>query len=122
MKDKAFMQRAISDIGGKMADEYTRSFSQKATKVKKTRQGVNTMKNSLTDLNNYLFEQLERLLDDEICRDEKSTAREIKKAHAVTDVANSITNNASVQLAAMKFKAGNNLTEDDMPQMLLEKK
>lgn len=80
------------------------------------------MKNSLSDLNNYLFEQLERLLDDEICHDEESTRQEIAKARAVTEVANSITANASVQLAAMKFREGNGLREDDMPQMLLEKK
>lgn len=65
---------------------------------------------------------MKRLLDDEICHDEESTRREIAKARAVTEVANSITENASVQLAAMKFREGNGLREDDMPQMLLEKK
>lgn len=115
------MRRAAYDIGGRMADEYIKSFRRTETKTTKPKE-KKKMKNSLTDLNNYLFEQLERLLDDEICHDEESTRREIAKAHAVTDVANSITSNASVQLAAMRFKAGNGLSEDDMPQLLLEKK
>ncbi len=80
------------------------------------------MKNSLSDLNNYLFEQLERLLDDEICKDEDSTKREIQKANAVTAVANSITNNAKVQLDAIRFREGMGLKKEEMPDMLLEKK
>ena len=121
LKDIGYMKRAAYDIGGRMADEYIRNFRRTETKPTEPKE-KKEMKNSLTDLNNYLFEQLERLLDDEICHDEESTRREIAKAHAVTDVANSITGNASVQLAAMRFKAGNNLSEDDMPQMLLEKR
>lgn len=121
LKDIGYMKRAAYDIGGRMADEYIKSFRRTETKPTEPKE-KKEMKNSLTDLNNYLFEQLERLLDDEVCHDDESTRREIAKAHAVTDVANSITGNASVQLAAMRFKAGNGLSEDDMPQMLLEKR
>ena len=122
LKDKTFMQKSIVDIGGRMADEYIKSFNKEEIELrKKNKQGASKMKNSLTDLNNYLFEQLERLLDDEICSDEESTKREIAKARAITDVANSITNNATVQLNAMRFRAKLGLGKEEMPQMLLEK-
>lgn len=122
LKDKTFMQKSIVDIGGRMADEYIKSFNKEEIELrKKNKQGASKMKNSLTDLNNYLFEQLERLLYDEICSDEESTKREIAKARAITDVANSITNNATVQLNAMRFRAKLGLGKEEMPQMLMEK-
>lgn len=40
------------------------------------------MKNTLTDLNNYLFEQLERLNDDSL--DEEQLERELKKADTIS--------------------------------------
>lgn len=43
------------------------------------------MKNTLTDLNNYLFEQLERLNDDEIS--EEQLERELRKADSIVKVA-----------------------------------
>lgn len=115
------MKKAAYDIGGRMADEYIRNFNRRETESAKPKE-KKEMKNSLTDLNNYLFEQLERLLDDEICSDEESTKREIAKACAITDVANSITNNATVQLNAMRFRAKLGLGKEEMPQMLLEKR
>lgn len=55
------------------------------------------MKNSLTDLNNALFEQLERLSDDEADLD-----KEIKRSKAITDVAKNIVENARLLLDAQK--------------------
>lgn len=55
------------------------------------------MKNSLTDLNNVLFEQLERLADDEADLD-----KEIKRSKAITDVAKNIVENARLLLDAQK--------------------
>ena len=46
------------------------------------------MKNTLTDLNNYLFEAIERLNDDSLDPDELD--KEIKRSEAVTNVANTI--------------------------------
>jgi|LSQX01.2.fsa_nt_gb hypothetical protein len=43
------------------------------------------MKNTLTDLNNYLFETLERLIDDDMT--EESLKKEITRSQAVTAVA-----------------------------------
>lgn len=43
------------------------------------------MKNSLQDLNNYLFESLERINDDDLTDEELE--KEIKRSEAVTKVA-----------------------------------
>lgn len=53
------------------------------------------MKNSLQDLNNYLFESLERINDDDLTDEELE--KEIKRSEAVTKVASTIINNAEVQ-------------------------
>ena len=58
------------------------------------------MKNTLTDLNNYLFEALERINDDDL--DEEGLDKEIKRAEATTKVATTIINNANVQLNAIQ--------------------
>lgn len=80
------------------------------------------MKNSLTDLNNLLFEQIERLLDDEVCCDEKATSQEIKKAQAISELSIAITENAKVQLSVIKMKQNPSCKIGELPQTLLEKK
>lgn len=59
------------------------------------------VKNKLTDLNNYLFEQLERLNDDELT--EEGFEKELKRSKAVTDIASNIIHNAKTVLEAQKF-------------------
>lgn len=59
------------------------------------------MKNTITDLNNYLFEQLERLQDDEL--DEAGLEREIRRSEAVQKVAETIISNGNLALRAMKL-------------------
>lgn len=59
------------------------------------------VKNKLSDLNNYLFEQLERLNDDGLS--DEQVEREIKKSKAVTDIARTIIDNARVELNAIQF-------------------
>lgn len=58
------------------------------------------MKNTLSDLNNYLFEQLERLTDDELSGDELE--KEIKRSETVTKVAKTIIDNGSLALQTKK--------------------
>lgn len=58
------------------------------------------MKNTLTDLNNYLFEQLERLQDDNL--DEAGLEKEIQRSEAVQKVAKTIIENGSLALQAKK--------------------
>lgn len=63
------------------------------------------MKNKLTDLNDHLFAQLERLTDEKLTGEEIET--EIRRASAVVQVADTIVENASLQLSAAKFVAEN---------------
>lgn len=58
------------------------------------------MKNTLTDLNNYLFEQIERLNDDEL--DDEQLEKEIKRSEAVQKVARTIIENGQLALSAKK--------------------
>lgn len=58
------------------------------------------MKNTLTDLNNYLFEQLERLQDDSL--DQEGLEKEIQRSDAVQKVAKTIIENGSLALNAKK--------------------
>ena len=60
------------------------------------------MKNSLVDLNEYLFEQLDRLTNDDLTGEELET--ELKRAKAVTTVASNIINSTAVILDAQKHK------------------
>lgn len=59
-----------------------------------------TMKNKLSDLNNYLFEELERLNDDEELQDENKLKRELERSKAITGVSQQIIANANVVLKA----------------------
>jgi len=56
------------------------------------------MKNKLVDLNNHLFEQLERLNDEDLKG--KALVEEIERSRAIANVASQIVKNASVILAA----------------------
>ena len=60
------------------------------------------MKNKLSDLNNHLFAQLERLSDEDVKGDELD--EEIKRAEAVCSVATQIIDNGSLALRAEKMK------------------
>lgn len=61
------------------------------------------MKNKLTDLNDYLFAQLERLADEDLAPD--AVKAEISRAQAVVQVADKIVDNARLQLDACKLVA-----------------
>lgn len=60
------------------------------------------VKNTLTDLDNHLFEALERLNDDELSDDE--LARETKRAQAISEVSRNIIANSEVKLKAIKMQ------------------
>ena len=81
------------------------------------------MKNTLTDLNNHLFEQLERLNDEEIKGEELQ--EEINRAKAVSDIASQVIANGSLALKAKTFIHEHGIdidgkTEKKMPPMLRE--
>lgn len=56
------------------------------------------MKNTLGDLNNYLFEQIERLQDDTLTGEELE--KEIKRSEAVQGIAKTIIENGALALKA----------------------
>lgn len=60
------------------------------------------MKNTLSDLNNYLFESLERLMDDDLSGEELD--REIQRSRAVTDVAQALIHSGELSIKAAKYK------------------
>lgn len=61
------------------------------------------MKNTLGDLNNHLFAQLERLGDEDL--EGEKLQEEIERAKAVTVIASQIISNGNLVLQAEKFKA-----------------
>ena len=78
------------------------------------------MKNTLGDLNNHLFAQLERLGDEDIKGEE--LVEEIERAKAVTVVASQIISNGSLALKAKTFineyGNGNSSSNKKFPPML----
>ena len=58
------------------------------------------MKNTLSDLNNYLFESLERLMDDDLTQEQ--IEREILRSKAVTSVAQTVIQNGELALKTMQ--------------------
>lgn len=59
------------------------------------------MKNKLSDLNDHLFAQLERLGDEVLTAEQ--IAQEADRAEAIVSVADRIVNNADLQLRAAKL-------------------
>ena len=74
------------------------------------------MKNTLTDLNNYLFEALERINDD---LTDEELEKEIKKTEVKIKIASTIIENANTQLHVMKhFDEYGYNAERKVPEML----
>ena len=74
------------------------------------------MKNTLEDLNNHLFAQLERLGDEEIKGEELK--EEIMRASAVTGIATRIIENGALVLKAKQFEDGMLEENKKIPKML----
>ena len=76
------------------------------------------MKNTLADLNNYLFEQLERLNDDEITAEQLD--KEIRKTDSIVRVADKIIQNGELAFKTMQHmdEFGYNLKPRPVPVML----
>lgn len=73
---------------------------QDAAEFLKEKVGCRTMKNTLSDLNNYLFEAIERLNDDSLSQEELD--KEIKRSEAVQKVAKTIIDSGNLALQAKK--------------------
>lgn len=70
------------------------------------------MRNTLNDLNNYLFEAIERINDDSLSEEELD--RELKRSDAVQKIAKTIIDNGNLALQAKKhldeYGQGENIT------------
>ena len=60
------------------------------------------IRNTLEDLNDYLFESLERVMDDDLTDEE--FAKECKRAKQVSTIAGNVIRNASIVLRAETLK------------------
>lgn len=72
-------------------------------------------KNTLSDLNDHLFAQMERLGDEDLNGDDLE--RELKRTSAVTNVAKEIISNARLVLDA-QVKVGDIPQQTEVPRML----
>lgn len=73
-------------------------------------------KNKLTDLNNHLFAQLERLGDEEM--NDEQLKKEVQRAKALTGVSSQIIKNAKVTIDAMKLVANGSYTVNELPEII----
>ncbi len=74
------------------------------------------MKNTLSDLNNYLFEAIERINDDELSDEELD--KEIKRSESVNKIAKTIIDNGNLALQAKKHLDEYGRGEDvEMPML-----
>jgi hypothetical protein len=78
------------------------------------------MKNTLSDLNNYLFEQLERLNDDSLSEDELE--REMKKTDAVVKVSEKIIETGELAFRTMQHMDQYGYGSDRVIPAMLEMK
>lgn len=70
----------------------------------------------MMDLNNHLFEQMERLNDEDLSGEQLE--KEIKRAKAMTDVSSQIIANAALGISAEKLKAQYGNQNIKLPRML----
>ena len=80
------------------------------------------MNNDLSSLNNYLFEELERLNDDETLKNADNLDKELKRSKAITQVSSTIVQNAKVILEAKKHCDNFGFEENDFYKLDKTKK
>lgn len=69
-------------------------------KLNKEKLKEKQVKNTLVDLNNYLFESIERITDDDLT--DEQLEKEIKRSDAVQKIAKTIIENGHLALSARK--------------------
>lgn len=73
-------------------------------------------RNKLSDLNDHLFIQLERLNDESISGEE--LAKEISRAKAISAVSSQLIKSAKVTVDAMKLVSNGDLSVNEIPTMI----
>lgn len=74
------------------------------------------MKNTLGDLNNHLFAQLERLSDEDLKGEDLQ--EELSRAKAVASISTQIIDNGSLVLRAKQMQTEYGPNNNNMPKML----
>lgn len=74
------------------------------------------MKNTLGDLNNHLFAQLERLNDEDIKGEDLQ--EEINRAKAITSIASQVISNGNLVLSAKRLMNDRENADVIIPKML----
>lgn len=77
-------------------------------------------RNTMVDLNNHLFEQMERLNDDDLT--DEQLMMEYKRSQAMAALSGRIIDNAAVALKAEQLKLEYGNRNIDLPAMLENKK
>jgi hypothetical protein len=77
------------------------------------------MRNKLSDLNNHLFAQMEKLSEEGLSGEDLKT--EIDRAKAMADIAGHIVGAAKVTVDALKLVSNGNLQKTDLPMLLNDK-
>ena len=77
-------------------------------------------KNKLSDLNDHLFVQLERLNSDSLSLEDLEI--ETKRAKAVSDIAKQIVGSAKLTLDAARYVAHGEMDTKDVPTILIGSK
>jgi len=72
-------------------------------------------KNRLTDLNDHLFAQMERLSEEDLTPEKIAT--EVQRTAAIVDVAEAIVRNADLQLRAVAMLAQNERMRPHLPMI-----
>ena len=75
-------------------------------------------RNKISDLNNHLFAQLEKLNDDELKGENLST--EVERAKAMSSLASQIISSTKLTLDAMKMANNGEINPVDVPNLLNE--
>lgn len=78
------------------------------------------MKNSLADLNNHLFAQLERLGDEDLSGD--ALKHEIERSNAIKGIASQVIANAQVVLKAEQLRVVREIQDPEATKFLTGKK
>ena len=73
-------------------------------------------RNTLADLNNHLFEQLERLNDEELQGEELE--KEIERSKALQGIGKTIVDNGKLILDAHKFNDDRMSADEEVPRLL----
>lgn len=76
------------------------------------------VKNTLGNLNNHLFAELERLGDESLSQEEMKA--EIERARAITGVAQQVIANANTVLRTVEFSDARLSADTKVPRMLTE--